>query len=297
MSADNPAGYEDMVVLVTGASAGLGRQYARDFAKHGARVVVHGRSAATEGAADEINAAGGRAIAVQCDAEDGAHIVAAACDAFGRLDALVINAGLVRDKSFARMSAEDWREVIGVHLHGAYTCLAAAWPLMSARRFGRVVITSSGAGLYGRFGQANYAAAKAGLIGLTRALAMEGARRHILVNAVAPWAATGMTETVFSDALRAALRADRVSPFVLALCHPRSTETGAILEVGGGWAAKLRWERAVGRRFEDAELTPENIIAQWADVGDFARGAVHPQTTDDTLPFFGLAASDAVLKG
>ena len=278
--------FAGLSVVVTGASAGLGRQYALDFAAHGACVTVHGRSDGTLDVVEAIRKAGGQAVVAQGDVEDGEMIFATAIAAFGKVDTFVHNAGLVRDKSFARMSADDWSEVIRVHLGGAFASLKHIFPHMLERRFGRIVLTTSGAGFHGRFGQANYSVAKAGIIGLTKALAQEGARKNVYVNALAPWAITAMTEGVLIGPFADALRADRVSPFVLALSHPEMRENGGIFEAGGGWSAKYRWERSEGLHLNDADLTPQAILEHWAQLTSFEKGATHPITTDDTLPYF-----------
>lgn len=276
--------FQDLVVVVTGAGAGLGRRYAMDFAAAGARVVVHARrTAVAQQVVDEITAAGGSAVPVVADAREGATIVSAALESYGRIDALVVNAGQVRDRTFSRMSEEDWHEVVDVHLGGAYAATAAAWPHMVRQEAGRIVLTTSGAGLHGNFGQANYSAAKAGIIGLAKALAIEGRRHGVLVNAVAPMAHTGMTDRVFDDRLRAGLPAAAVSPFVLALAHPANTRTGVVLETGGGWAAELRWQRSAGVRFADDELSPAAILEQWPRIADFDEGADYPASTTDSL--------------
>jgi NAD(P)-dependent dehydrogenase (short-subunit alcohol dehydrogenase family) len=279
-----PLGFENAVVVVTGAGAGLGRRYARDFAAAGAVVVVHARR--EEAAAEvitEIENAGGRAVSAVVDAREGGRIVDTAIEACGRIDALVVNAGLVRDRTFARMSAAEWTEVVDVHLGGAYAVTAATWPHMMRQGGGRIVLTTSGAGLHGNFGQANYAAAKAGIIGLAKTLSIEGMRYGIGVNAVAPMAHTAMTDQVFDDDLREGLPAASVSPFVMALAHPACARTGAILEIGGGWAAELRWERAAGLRFEPDELTAAAVLDRHAELADFTTGTSHPTTTADSL--------------
>ena len=278
------SGFNDLVVVVTGAGAGLGRQYALDFASSGAVVVVNARRAeAAHAVVTAIENAGGKALPAVADAREGAKIVGAAIEACGRVDALVVNAGVVQDRTFTRMSATEWSGVVDVHLGGAYSATAAAWPHMVAQGRGRIVLTTSGAGLHGNFGQANYAAAKAGIIGLAKTLAIEGARYGIGVNAVAPMAHTGMTHDVFNDDLRDGLPAAAVSPFVLALAHPACPRTGAVLETGGGWAAELRWERAAGLRLHPAGLTAEAVLARFDELSDFAGGADHPTTTADSL--------------
>lgn len=276
--------FRDLVVVVTGAGAGLGRRYALDFGAAGARVVVNTRRAETaKELVDRIEAAGGTATAAVADARNGAAIVDTAIAAYGRIDALVVNAGLVRDRTFSRMSEEEWSEVVEVHLGGAYTATAAAWRHMVRQGGGRIVLTTSGAGLHGNFGQANYAAAKAAIIGLAKALAIEGRRHGVLVNAIAPMAHTDMTDSVFDDKLRADLPSTLVSPFVLALAHPAGTTTGAVLETGGGWAAEVRWQRSAGVRFVPAELTPAAVLERWPEIADFTEEADCPSSTSDSL--------------
>lgn len=238
----------DLVVVVVGAGRGLGRQYALNLAEAGARVVLTGRGDGLDAVALEIGAAGGQAIAVRCDIRDPAPFTDAAMDSFGRIDALVVNAGIVRDRSFAKMTSAEWADVIDVHLGGSFACAKAVWPIMTAQGRGAIVFTTSGAGLHGAFGQANYAAAKAGLIGLTKALALEGARLGIRVNAIAPMAKTEMTDAVFDERMKARLRPELVSPFLLELLSCSARMTGEIVECGGGWGARMRWQRAVGGR-------------------------------------------------
>lgn len=196
--------FDDQVVIVTGAGGGLGRAHALLFAKHGARVVVNDLGGSTHGegasasAADkvvaEIRAAGGTAVANHDSVTDGGRIVENALDAFGRVDVVVNNAGILRDKTFHKMEDADWDLVYQVHVEGAYKVTRAAWPHLREQAYGRVVFTSSTSGIYGNFGQSNYGMAKLGLYGLTRTLALEGRKNNILVNAIAPTGGTRMTE-------------------------------------------------------------------------------------------------------
>lgn len=275
--ADATGFFAGLTVAVTGAGRGLGRQYCSDLSAQGANVVAFGRRGNVEATAREI---GGRTVAVVGTRP--ADMVARAVADFGGLDGLVVNAGGVRDRSFARMTPSEWREVIDAHLEDAQAAVAAAWPQMIAQRRGRIVLTTSGAGLHGNFGQANYAAAKAAIIGFTKSLAREGARHNVFVNAVAPMAITDMTASVFTPALTEALRPELVSPFVLALCHPTSQENGAVIETGGGWASAVRWQRSCGARFAGA-LTPSAVLARWADITDFSIDADVPQGIEDCL--------------
>ncbi|MBL8651785.1 MAG: SDR family NAD(P)-dependent oxidoreductase [Sphingopyxis sp.] len=242
------------VVAVVGASRGLGRQYAADLARAGARLVLTGRGEEIDAVAAAVRQAGGCAIAVRCDIRQPAPFVDAALAEYGAIDGLVVNAGIVRDRSFARMTAAEWSEVIDVHLGGSFACAKAVWEPMAARKRGSIVLTTSGAGMHGAFGQANYAAAKAGIIGLMKTLAIEGERVGIRVNAIAPMALTEMTDGVFSDRMKQGLRPEQISPFLIDLLDPASTKTGAIIECGGGWGAELRWQRAAGGTAGKAEF-------------------------------------------
>ena len=275
--------FEGLAVVVAGGGAGLGRRYALDLAAAGAQVLVAGRSESVEEVVREIRTSGGSAVAYVGDVRDATPFVEQAASSFGRIDALIVSAGLTRDRTFAKMTLAEWDEVLSVHLDGARACAAAAWPHFLAQEGGRIVLTTSGAGLHGNFGQANYSAAKAALIGLARSLALEGASRNVYVNAVAPMAHTSMTEAIFSPDLAAALTPPGVSPFVLALAHPSCRENGAVIETGGGWASKLRWERSVGLRLPADQLDPRVVLSRWDELTDFGRGSDHPTTTADAL--------------
>ena len=196
--------FQDKVVIVTGAGGGLGRAHALLFARHGAKVLVNDLGGSTQGeganasAADrvvaEIREAGGIAEANHDSVTDGEKIVQHALDVFGRIDVVVNNAGILRDKTFHKMEDSDWDLVYRVHVEGAYKVTRAAWPHMREQGYGRVIFTASTSGIYGNFGQSNYGMAKLGLYGLTRTLALEGRKNNILVNAIAPTGGTRMTE-------------------------------------------------------------------------------------------------------
>ncbi len=285
--------FDGRVAIVTGAGGGLGRAYARLLAARGARVVVndlggsmHGEGAAPT-AADrvvaEIRAAGGEAAANYDSVEDGGRIVQHALDAFGRLDIVINNAGILRDVSFHKMSDEDWEKIYRVHLYGGYQVTRAAWPHLRDQSYGRVIMTSSAAGLYGNFGQANYSSAKLGLLGLAQTLAAEGQKRNVLVNAIAPLAGSRLTETILPPDLVAALRPEYVAPLVAWLCHESCADTGHTFEVGAGWVARVRWQRSRGAFFPlGDELTPEAIAARWADVTEFD-DPTYPTTPMDSF--------------
>ncbi len=290
--------FDDKVVVVTGAGAGLGRSHALEFARRGARVVVndlgggsHGGgkcSAAADQVVAEIEALGGEAVANYDSVEQGDSIIRTALDNFDRVDVLVNNAGILRDSSFAKMTDEDWDLIYRVHALGTYKVTKAAWPIMLEQGYGRIVNTASAAGIYGNFGQANYAFAKRGLIGFTNTLAIEGAKKGIKANTIAPVAGSRLTETILPKEVTEALKPEFVTPLVVKLCSQENEENGSLFEVGAGWVSKLRWERSRGAFFDPkTELTAEAIAAAWDTIDDF-RDAQHPRTIQDTFaPVFG----------
>ena len=290
--------FDGKVVVITGAGAGLGRSHALEFARRGAQVVVndlggggHGKGKSSEAADSvvaEIITAGGEAVANYDSVENGEAIIRTALDNYDRVDVVVNNAGILRDASFAKMTDQDWDLIYRVHALGAYKVTKAAWPIMLEQGYGRIVNTASAAGIYGNFGQANYSFAKRGLIGFTNTLAIEGARKGIKANVVAPVAGSRLTETILPKEVVAALKPEFVTPLVIKLCAQESEENGSLFEVGAGWVSKLRWERSQGACFDPkAELTAEAIDAAWEQIGDFA-DAQHPSSIQDTFgPVFG----------
>ncbi|WP_043311407.1 SDR family oxidoreductase [Pseudomonas sp. ML96] len=278
--------FEDKVVVVTGAGGGLGRAHALLFAQHGAKVVVNDLGGSTHGeganasAADkvvaEIKALGGEAVANHDSVTDGGKIVQCALDTFGRIDVVVNNAGILRDKSFVKMEDADWDLVYKVHVEGAYKVTHAAWPHLREQNFGRVIFTASTSGIYGNFGQSNYGMAKLGLYGLTRTLAIEGRKNNVLVNAIAPTGGTRMTEGLIPPQVFEQLKPELVSPLVVFLGSEQCKDTGGLYEVGGGWVGKVRWERSLGAGFDPKTgFSPDDVAASWKQIGDF-EGAVHP---------------------
>ena len=274
--------FTDRVAIVTGAGGGLGRAHALALAARGARVLVNdlGGTTADEGGSpmaaqkvvDEIVAAGGQAIANGASVTDPAAVAAMvrqAMDAWGRVDILVNNAGILRDKSFAKMTLEDFRLVLDVHLMGAVHCTQAVWPIMVAQKYGRVVLTTSSSGLYGNFGQANYGAAKMALVGLMQTLAIEGAKSDIRVNCLAPTAATRMTEGLMSAEALAALKPEAVVPAMLWLaCAEAPTRAIACAGAGTFEAAHITLTRGV--HLGTGDDTAEQLAAAWAQVCDRA---------------------------
>ena len=238
--------FEGRVAIVTGAGGGLGRQHALALAARGAKVVVNdlggtldgngGTPLAAQKVVDEIVAAGGVAMASGASVTDAVAVQAmvdAAMAAWGRVDILVNNAGILRDKSFTKMTLDDFRLVVEVHLMGAVNCTKAVWDVMRAQNYGRIVMTTSSSGLYGNFGQSNYGAAKMALVGLMQTLSLEGAKNNIRVNCLAPTAATRMTENLMPEAVLKLLQPETVTPGLLALVAD-DAPTRAILCAGAG---------------------------------------------------------------
>lgn len=285
--------FDGRVAIVTGAGNGLGRSHALLLASRGCKVVVNDLGGAHTGggksseAADkvvaEIKAGGGDAVANYDSVEDGASIIKSATDAFGRVDIVINNAGILRDTSFQKMSEQDWELIYRVHVLGAFRVTHAAWNLMREQGYGRIIMTASAAGIYGNFGQANYAMAKLGVVGFANTLAIEGAKKNVRVNTIAPIAGSRMTETVLPKNLLDALKPEYVSPLVAYLCHESCEETGALFEVGGGVMNKLRWERTAGKNFPVGKpLSIEQVEKHFKQITDFSKTA-HPSTIQDSL--------------
>ncbi|KAJ4270466.1 bifunctional hydroxyacyl-CoA dehydrogenase/enoyl-CoA hydratase fox2 [Fusarium torreyae] len=272
------------VALVTGGGAGIGRIYALAFAKLGASVVVNDL-ADPDGVVGEIKKLGGKAVGVKASAEDGEKVVKAAIDAFGRIDIVVNNAGILRDKAFSNMNDDLWDPVLNVHLRGTYKVTKAAWPYFLKQKYGRVLNTTSTSGIYGNFGQANYAAAKCGILGFSRALALEGYKYGIYVNTIAPNAGTAMTATIMPEEMVQAFKPDYIAPLVLALCSDKCPNpTGGLYEVGSGWCGQTRWQRTGGHGFPvDVPLVPEEVLKHWKDIVTFDSRADHPSKSQDSV--------------
>ena len=278
--------FDDRVVLITGAGNGLGRTYALEMGKRGAKVVVNdlGGSAFGDGAdkgaadlvVDEIKAGGGQAVANYDSVTDGDKIVQTAMDSFGKIDVVINNAGILRDKTFHKMEEQDWDLVYDVHVRGAFKVTHAAWPYMRDQNYGRLIFTASAAGIYGNFGQTNYAMAKLGQYGMSQTLALEGRSKNIMVNTIAPIAGSRLTETVMPQELVDALKPEFIMPLVVKLCDENSQETGGLYEVGAGFIGKVRWERSKGHSFSVSQgFNAEDVNEAWDEIVDFT-DADHP---------------------
>ncbi|KPM34963.1 Peroxisomal hydratase-dehydrogenase-epimerase [Neonectria ditissima] len=272
------------VALVTGGGAGIGRAYALAFAKHGASIVVNDL-ANPDTVVEEIKKLGGKAVGVKASAEDGETVVKAAIDAFGRVDIIINNAGILRDKAFTNMDDNLWDPVMNVHLRGTYKVTKAAWPYFLKQKYGRVLNTTSTSGIYGNFGQANYSAAKCGILGFSRALALEGYKYGIYVNTIAPNAGTAMTATIMPEEMVQAFKPDYIAPLVLALCSDKCPNpTGGLYEVGSAWCGQTRWQRTGGHGFPvDTPLLPEEVVKNWSDIVTFDGRVDNPSKSQDGL--------------
>lgn len=264
---------EGRVAIVTGAGSGLGRAHAHFLAGKGARVVVNDLSSeAANTVVAEIQAAGGAArpaVASVTDQAAVAEMINATMKEWERIDILVNNAGILRDKSFAKMSVEDFRLVVDVHLMGSVICTKAVWPIMREQHFGRIVMTTSSSGLYGNFGQSNYAAAKMALVGLMQTLSIEGEKYGIRVNCLAPTAATAMTEGILPEASLRLLAPERVSPGLLALvCE--SAPTRAILCAGAGHFALANVTLTEGIQVGNGPTAADEVVRNWSQIADRA---------------------------
>jgi multifunctional beta-oxidation protein len=278
--------FKDKVVLVTGGGAGLGRLYCLHFARLGAKVVVNDL-VNPDTVVQEIQKLGGTAVGNKASVEDGDAVVKTAIDNYGRIDVLINNAGILRDKAFANMTDEQWDIILAVHLRGTYKVTKAAYPYMLKQKYGRIVNTTSTSGIYGNFGQANYAAAKLGILGFSRALALEGRKNNIYVNTIAPNAGTALTRTILPEELVQAFKPDYVAPLVLLLCSDKmpGPSTGYLFEVGSGWQARTRWQRSGGHGFPvDVKLVPEEVLKYWQKINNFDDGrADYPEGGQDGL--------------
>jgi NAD(P)-dependent dehydrogenase (short-subunit alcohol dehydrogenase family) len=269
--------FDGRTAIVTGAGGGLGRAHALGLAGRGARVAIADLGGA-EAVADEITAAGGEALAITASVSDPEAVEAMAArvlERWGRIDILVNNAGILRDRSFAKMTLEEWRAVIDVHLTGAFLCTKAVWEPMRAAGYGRVVLTTSSSGLYGNFGQANYGAAKMGLVGLMQTLAIEGAKHDIRVNCLAPTASTQMTQGLLPEAVLARLGPEAVTPALLHLVS-EAAPTRAIVCAGAGSFERSHVTLTQGVHLGSGEGVPEALAAAFDQVSD-REGEIVPE--------------------
>jgi NAD(P)-dependent dehydrogenase (short-subunit alcohol dehydrogenase family) len=295
--------FDGRVAIVTGAGSGLGRAHALGLAARGAKVVVNDLGSARDGsgagseAAErvvaEIKAAGGDAIADGADVADAADVAAMverALSLWGRVDALVCNAGILRDRTLAKMEVADFRAVLDVHLLGAFVCCKACWEAMRAQSYGRILLTSSSSGLFGNFGQANYGAAKAGLLGLMHALHLEGRKHDIRANMILPTAATRMTEGLLPPDALALLAPETITPGVLYLVSERAPSR-FVMSAGAGHFARVLISETQGVTLAGDRLTAEEVEAQFSAISDPAHALAYAEAFEQTQRFAQAAAA------
>lgn len=293
--------FENKTVVVTGAGNGLGKAYALEFANRGANVVVNdiGGSVTGDGSenapadvvVEEINSSGGSAVANYdsvATKQGGESIIESALSNFGSVDAVVNNAGILRDKSFAKVSDEDFRLVLEVHLMGSVNCCKAVWEIMKEQNYGRIVVTSSSSGLYGNFGQTNYGAAKLGCVGLINTLKLEGAKYNIKCNALAPVAGTRMTEDLMPGEVLEKLQPEFVTPAVTYMVS-EDAPNGAIIAAGAGVFTRVMIHETMGVNLGTGEeMTAENIADNWEKISDMTDAKLPYQGGDQTVKIFEL---------
>ncbi|PHY22309.1 SDR family NAD(P)-dependent oxidoreductase [Caulobacter sp. BP25] len=274
--------FDGKVAIVTGAGGGLGRQHALELARRGAKVLVNdlggsvdgsgGSSEAAQKVVEEIKAFGGEAIANGSSVTDDAgvaNMVKQAMDTWGRIDILIANAGILRDKTLSKMELADFELVLQVHVFGTFKPIKAVWDIMKAQNYGRIVVTTSSSGMYGNFGQSNYGAAKMAVLGLMNTLKLEGAKNDVKINAISPVAATRMTEGLMPPEVLAKLAPEYVTPGVVYLCSDEAP-TGAILTAGAGAFALSRIYETEGVYLGEGGLSAEEVRDSWDQITDEA---------------------------
>ncbi len=283
----NEIRYDGRVAIVTGGSTGIGRQYALDLASRGAKVVIndlgcdrHGEGCletAADHVVDEIVSNGGDAIAVFGNVSDpatGPALTEAALDEYGRVDILVCNSGIIRDRTFMKTSEGDWDWIINVHLKGTFLVTQPVFNVMKERGYGRIIFTTSGAGLYGNFGQANYAAAKMGVVGLMNVLELEGSKYNIHINTIAPLASTRMTAELFQGRLAELMKPSYVTAMGLYLLSEECAETGHVYNAAGGWYSRAEVICCPGKIIGDGKISvnPEDVRENFSQINSLDGG-------------------------
>lgn len=277
--------FDNKVVLVTGGSRGLGLAFTRELAQAGATVAINntGGDSTAEQLANDLQVAGHNAFPVPGPVENADAIIDQVVAHAGQLDAVVHNAGFIQDRTLRKMSEQQWDAVVDVHLKSSWALTRAAWPHFASAGAGRVVLLSSASGLYGNFGQANYAAAKMGMHGLSQTIAQEGAAENITCNCVAPFGATTMNSANMPEAFKSQIKPEYIAPLIAYLAHTDCTETGSFFEASGGAFKKLRWERSKGLRLDRTKpMRMTDIADGWNTLIDFSNSE-HPTNMRDAL--------------
>jgi NAD(P)-dependent dehydrogenase (short-subunit alcohol dehydrogenase family) len=300
--------FDGRVAIVTGAGNGLGRAHALGLASCGAKVVVNDFGGARDGTGgsltpaetvvEEIRKAGGTAMADGADVssfEQVKAMVDRATSEWGSVDLLCANAGILRDKSFAKMEIADFAKVLDVHLNGTFYCCKAVWEGMRARNYGRIVLTTSSSGLFGNFGQANYGAAKTGMVGLMNVLAEEGRKTNIRVNTISPTAATRMTEELLPPQALALMKPESISPAVMYLLS-EDAPTRTIMGAGAGSFAVIKIMESEGINLAQSDWTPDAVAAHFAEISDMGKAKALQGAFEQTQKYVGQAAARAGIK-
>ncbi len=288
--------FDDRVAVITGAGGGLGRAHALLLASRGAKVVVNDLGGSMDGVGgdatpaqkvcDEIKAAGGEAVPNYdsvSEWESAQKIIATAIDTYGRIDILINNAGILRDKSMMKMELVDWELIMAVHLSGTFFCTKAAFPHMREAGYGRILSTSSAAGVYGNFGQTNYGAAKMGIAGMMLSVKLEGAKYNILANTLVPVAGTRLTATVMPPQVVDMLKPEFVSPIAVYAVSEACVDSGKIFVAGAGYFSRAAMVEGPGVFFDDpAAVTPDDIAAKWADITKLEGAVEYDSATAQT---------------
>lgn len=292
--------FDGRVAIVTGAGGGLGKIYAMMLAERGAKVVVNDLGCAPDGTGgtknfadavvEEIRKKGGIAVPDYnpVNTKEGAEgIIKTALENFGKIDIIINNAGILRDRSFLKMTDDDWKAVMDVHLNGTYFVTKSAWQHLRENNYGRIVFTTSSAGLYGNFGQANYSSAKMGIVGLMNTLKLEGEKYNIKVNTIAPFAGSRLTATVLPEDILKKLKPEYVAPVVLYACSEECQESGVIFVAGAGYFSRAIIVEAPGIYFKlDEEITPEKIAERLKEIINIEGATPFNNATEATMKAF-----------
>ena len=292
--------FNDKVAIVTGAGGGIGKEHALELARRGAKVVVNdlggsvdgsGASDAAEEVVELIKSEGGEAIsngASVTDLDAVKNMVQQTMDEWGRIDILVNNAGILRDKSFHKVSIEDFNLVMDVHFQGSLNCTHTIFPIMREQEYGRIIFTSSASGVYGNFGQTNYGSAKMAMIGLMNTLKLEGQNKNIFTNSITPVAYTRMTEGLIPEDFGQNLKSEYITPAVIYLASDQAPN-GVIIAAGAGVFSRINIQESMGVSLGTGEdMTPENMHANWDKISDMTNARALQNGGEQTLKFFEL---------
>ena len=281
-SAKEPLNFDGKTIVITGSTRGIGYGYAQYFAALGANVVINGvNERNVQAALDSLESSDGKVCGITCPVEKGEEIIEYALSEFSRINAVINNAGIVKDAQFKNLTVEDWGAIYKNHLEASFRIAKAVWPHFLKAGGGRILFTSSSAGIFGNYGQSNYSAAKAGIIGLAKTLAIEGKKHDIKVNSICPGAYTEMSAALMDQSIIDDMSTDKVSPVAAWLCHEACPDSGAIIEAAGGWIAKVRCE--YNEMSLDGDFSIENIRDIWPELSAFETKVTHPSKLSDSM--------------